>query len=62
MPFFISAYRIDVVLQNPAAPAAEQETRVLRTSSFEPVADFVSPDVSFIKDNATNKADDTATL
>lgn len=62
MPFLTSAWRIEVVLQKAAEPAAQQETMVLSTRSLEPVADFVIFEVSFLRERATKRADDTATV
>ena len=51
-----------MVLQKAAEPAAQQETIVLRIRSLEPVADFVMFEVNFLKERATKRADDTATV
>lgn len=61
IPFLISAYLIEVVLQKEADPAAHDPTKAFRIRSFEPVADLVRPEVIFLSDIATSKAELTAT-
>lgn len=62
MPLQTSACRIQLVLQNPAHPEAKVATAALRTRSLVPVAELVSPDVSFLRPTLTTNAEVTAQL